>query len=282
MYDVLIVGGGPAGCSAALTLRLRGKRVLMAYAAGGALEKAAQVDNYPGLPGLSGREMLSRMRSQAKEAGVELRETLVQRVLPLGDSFSAMLGNDMIQARGVILATGTVQAKPLPGEEGLVGQGVSYCATCDGMLYRGKRVAVIGGWAEAAEEANFLSTLAQVTYYSEKKHDIEALGQEIQVSPLRPVGLTAQAGQVLVETEAGSDAFDGVFVLRPAMAMNQLMPELDTADGRILTRDGFQASVDRVCVAGDALGAPYQIAKAVGDGNAAALTLNKLLDAANQ
>ena len=83
MVDVLIVGGGPAGCSAALTLRMRGKSVLMAYAGGGALEKAAQVDNYPGLPHLSGQELLDRMRAQCRDAGVDIRESLVQRVLPM-------------------------------------------------------------------------------------------------------------------------------------------------------------------------------------------------------
>lgn len=278
MYDVLIVGGGPAGCSAALTLRQRGKSVLMAYAGGGALEKAAQVENYPGLPHLSGAELLSRMRGQAREAGVEIRESLVQRVLPLGAGFSAMLGNDIQEARGIIIATGTAQAALLPGESELVGRGVSYCATCDGMLYRGKRVAVVGGWPEAVEEANFLSTLAEVTYYVEKPHAVAALGQEIHHSPLKPTGLTEQAGKIFVETEAGSDPFDGVFILRPAMALSQLMPELETREGHILTHDGFLTSVERVCVAGDAAGAPYQIAKAVGDGNAAALALNRMLD----
>lgn len=275
MVDVLIVGGGPAGCSAALTLRMRGKTVLMAYAGSGALEKAARVDNYPGLPHLSGQELLERMREQCKEAGVEIRESLVQRVLPMGDSFSAMLGNDIQEARGVIIATGTARVALLPGEEELVGRGVSYCATCDGMFYKNKKVAVIGAWGEAAEEANFLASIAaQLTYFIEKKHDISALNSSISVSPVRPAALQERDGQIYVNEEA----FDGVFVLRPAMAMSQLMPELKTENGHILTHDGFLTSVSKVCVAGDAAGGPYQIAKAVGDGNAAALMLNKLLD----
>ena len=112
----------------------------------------------------------------------------------------------------------------------------------------------------------------------ERPHSAAALREEINRSPLKPTGLTEQDGQILVETEAGSDPFDGVFILRPAMALSQLMPELETREGRILTHDGFLTNVKKVCVAGDAAGAPYQIAKAVGDGNAAALALNKLLD----
>ena len=275
MVDVLIVGGGPAGCSAALTLRMRGKSVLMAYAGSGALEKAHQVDNYPGLPHLSGKELLHRMREQCREAGVEIKESLVQRILPMGDTFSAMLGNEIQEARGVIIATGTARVALLPGEEALVGMGVSYCATCDGMFYKGKKVAVIGAWEEAVEEANFLASIAAETvYFIEKKHDTAALNSEISLSHQKPETLESRDGQIYLNDQS----FDGVFILRPAMAMSQLMPELETENGHIRAHDGFLTSVDRVCVAGDAAGTPYQIAKAVGDGNAAALMLNKQLD----
>ena len=279
MYDVLIVGGGPAACSAALTLRMRGKSVLMAYADGGALEKAHLVENYPGMPHASGKEMLSVMRGQVRDAGATVKESLVQRVLPMGESFSAMLGNEIAQARGVILATGIPRIALLPGEEQLVGQGVSYCATCDGMFYKGGRVAVIGGWAEAAEEANFLSTLSHVTYFSEKAHDISPLRQEIAQSPYKPLSLYREGEQVMVAWEGGSAGFDGVFILRPAMALSQLMPEMDTDErGRILAHDLYRTSLERVMIAGDLQGPPYQIAKAAGDGNAAALLLVKALD----
>jgi len=278
MFDVLIVGGGPAACSAALTLRMRNKSVLMAYADEGALGKAAWVDNYPGMPHISGKEMLSVMHAQVQQAGAEIKKSLVQRVLPMGDSFSVMMGNELAQARGVILATGIPRTALLKGEEKLVGMGVSYCATCDGMFYKGRKVAVIGAWEEAVEEANFLSTLAQVTYYAEKAHPTGGLKEEIILSPLKPLSLTQEQQQIMVETQAGADAYDGVFVLRPAMALSQLMPELETENGKILTRDQYRTSLDRVMIAGDLEGAPYQIAKAVGDGNIAALMLAKQLD----
>lgn len=279
MYDVLIVGGGPAACSAALTLKMRGKSVLMAYADGGALEKAHLVENYPGMPHVSGSEMLSVMRNQARDAGTDMKQSLVQRVLPMGGHFSAMLGNELADAKSVILATGIPRVALLPGEEKLVGMGVSYCATCDGMFYKGGHIAVIGAWEEGVQEANFLASLAKVTYYAEKKHPMDALQEEIIRSPFQPLGITAADGRIMIETEAGSDGFDGVFILRPAMALSQLMPELATDEkGGILSHDLYRTSLDKVFIAGDLQGMPYQIAKAVGDGNAAALMLARELD----
>lgn len=279
MADVLIVGGGPSACSAAVTLRLRGKSVLMAYADDGALGKARRVENYPGLPGISGSELLAKMRAQASDMGVEIRRAAVQRVLPMGKGFSAMIGQEIAQTRGVILALGVRQARLLPGEEALAGRGVSYCATCDGMLYRGKRVAVIGAWPEAVAEANFLSTLANVAYFCEKPHDTAALAPAVALSALRPEGLSQQDGRVAVKTAEGEETFDGVFVLRPVMATRQLMPELAVKDGQIVVKNGCESSVPGVMIAGDMAGPPYQAAKAVGDGNVAALRLAEYLDA---
>lgn len=279
MLDVLIIGAGPAGCAAALTLRQRGKTALLAYAGDGALAKARQVENYPGLPHMTGQEMEALFRRQAREAGAELREGLVQRVLPMGDRFSAMLGTEILSCRGVILATGAPKAPPLPGEDALVGRGVSYCATCDGMFYRGKEMAVLGGWPEAAEEANFLASLGRVSYYALAPHDMSALRPEITRMQGKPLSLTREGEKILVAAGEESRAYDGVFILRPAMHMAQLMPEVRTENGRILVDEQGRTSLPRVCAAGDAAGMPYQAAKAVGDGCRAALSLVKMLDA---
>ncbi len=279
MYDVLIVGGGPAGCSAALTLKLRGKSVLMAYAGGGALEKAARVDNYPGLPHISGRDMLSLMHQQVSQAGAEIRQGLVQRILPMGAYYSAMIGNEIAKARGVIIATGVPRVSRIQGEAELAGMGVSYCATCDGMFYQGRRVAVIGGWEEAAREANFLAGIVrELDYYAESLHDQTALSDKIRRMEGSPLSLERTETGILLKTQTQQALYDGVFVLRPAMALSQLMPEMETDGEKIRLHDGYQTSLKNVCIAGDLQGAPYQIAKAVGDGNAAALTLSHLLD----
>lgn len=277
-YDVLIIGGGPAGCSAALTLRLRGKTVLLAASDPGALSKARRVDNYPGLPQAAGSDLVSAMRKQALDAGAEIREAPVQRVLPMGKEFSAMIGNEIVSCRGVLLAVGAPRNALLPGESELVGQGVSYCATCDGMFYRGKEAAVIGAFPEAAEEANFLASLAKVTYFIESPHDTAQLSGDIALIPEKPVSLARQGEKILLKTERGEHLFDGVFILRPVMALSQLIPEVENENGRVRIDPQGRTNVPRVCAAGDVAGPPYQAAKAAGEGNIAALTLCKMLD----
>ncbi len=277
-YDVLVIGAGPAGCSAALTLRARGKSVLVAHAAPGALEKARRIDNYPGLPGATGRDMHDALMRQMTDAGVEIMEGLVTKALPMGDAFSVLVGSEILSARGLVIAAGAARQKPLPGEEELLGRGVSYCATCDGMFYRGKRVAVIGAWAEAAAEAAFLSTVAAETvYFSEKKHDLSALPDAVTVNAEKPVAIAEKDG-VAVVTADNTYSFDGVFVLRPAVAMTALMSEIRLENGAIAVDRQMRTNVPRVCAAGDAAGAPYQIAKAVGEGNLAALSLSEDLE----
>lgn len=273
MTDVLIIGGGPAGCSAALTLRARGKTVMIADTGESALKKAHRVDNYPGLPGISGEALLSQMQAQAQSMGADLRHGAVQRILPMGKGFSILMGNTLVEAKAVILASGVHRVSLYQGETELVGNGVSYCATCDGMFYRGGSVAVIGAWQEAVEEANFLSSLAKVTYYSEKPHDVSALDKSISSSPHKPLSFERKGDSVQIRYDGGEEAYDCIFILRPAIALSQLMPELKTDAQGALLHTGYLSSVDNVYLAGDLQGPPYQIAKAVGDGNAAALQL---------
>ena len=145
MIDVLIVGGGVAGCSAAITARMRNLSALVIYAGGGALEKAHRVDNYPGLPEISGPDLLEKLRSHARSMGAQLQHALVQKVMPMGGSFSVLAGNEVYEARTVLLCGGTARVNPLPGEEDLLGAGAMYCTTCDGMFYKGKRITVVAG-----------------------------------------------------------------------------------------------------------------------------------------
>ena len=145
-YDAVILGGGPAAVSAALTLRARGKSA--AILSGGIddipLFRAKKVTNYPGCPDISGRALLEAMERQALDAGAELLHGRATSVASLGGSFGIVYGPDFCEAETVILCTGVAAGKPFTGERDLLGRGVSYCVTCDGMLYRGKRVCVVG------------------------------------------------------------------------------------------------------------------------------------------
>ena len=163
-FDCIVIGAGPAGLSAALNLRQRGKTVLVVHSGETLLAKAEQVDNYLGMPGLSGKQMMERFTQHARDAGAVLRKGRAGNVMPFGGRFMVNLDGDILETGAVVLACGVSKARPVPGEAELLGRGVSYCATCDGMLYRGKTVVVVGGGNSAAEDALFLSRVCKKVY----------------------------------------------------------------------------------------------------------------------
>ena len=170
-HDIAVIGGGPAGLSAAINARVRNKTVLVVgndYRES-PLYRAERVDNYLGMPGLTGAQLLDAYQRHAEDMGVEFRHGRVLNIMPMEHTCYLSIGTDMEEAGAVILATGVSRGKKFPGEAEFLGRGVSYCATCDGMLYRDKQVVVVGLAPDAAEEANFLQGLGcRVTYVSGK------------------------------------------------------------------------------------------------------------------
>lgn len=272
MLDLLIIGSGPAAWSCALTARKRDLdcAVVVSGANAGWLARAERIDNYPGLPGVSGQELLRIFRQQAEDAGAAVIAGVARQVQPLGDTFMTLVGNDVMESRAVVLAMGAAKPRLLPGEEELLGQGVSWCGTCDGMFYRGKDVAVLSAWQGGVEEADFLSRLAaKVDYYRLAPHDVP---DRLTIIPSTPKALARQEGRIAVTTAEGSRLYDGVFVFRPAVAPDRLLPGLQTEGAFIAVNRRMQTSLPRVYAAGDCTGQPLQIAKAVGEGNIAAIS----------
>ena len=269
MYDIAVIGAGPAGYSAAINARKREKSVIVLGQNTGWLSRAESIENYPGMPGVSGQQMLSVMADQAKAMGAELRGGVVHQVINMGESFALSLGADFVEAKKVILATGAKQPRLLPGEERLLGRGVSYCGTCDGMLYRGRNVAVIGEGAEAVSEANFLMSLCQsVTYFGKADDALDARIQVRQEKVSEIIGDMRAQGLVVGGEEM---PFDGVFIFREAMALSSLMPGLEMDGAFIRVDRQMRTSLPGVFAAGDCTGLPLQVAKAVGEGCIAAL-----------
>ena len=166
--DVLVIGGGPAGLSAAINLRARNKAVLVVTnpPEENPLWKSEKVDNYPGLPGMTGEELLNALRSHAEASGVEFLTGKVLSAVFSADSWYVSVGSDVQEARALVLAAGVARGKKFPGEEEFLGKGISYCATCDGMLYRKRAVAVLGWTDSAQHEADYLRSIGcLVTYY---------------------------------------------------------------------------------------------------------------------
>jgi thioredoxin reductase (NADPH) len=273
MFDVIIVGAGAAGCSAAVTARMRNLDVMVVFSGDGAMRKAHWVDNYPGLPHIEGHELVTKMRAHVETMGVKMLYGLVQKILPMGRSFSVLVDNDIYESRSILLACGTSRVKTLGGEEALLGQGVSYCATCDGMFYKGKEIIVVGAGAEAIEEANYLAEIARVTYFSESRHDLAGLDAAITVVSEKPKAIKRENTGMILETDKGTHTADGVFVFRPSVAMTQLLPEVAVEGGSVKVDKIMATNISGVFAAGDMTGQPLQAAKAVGEGNVAALSI---------
>jgi len=167
LWDLLIVGTGPAGLGAAVNGRIREKSVLLLGAEDGSerLARAPEVNNYLGFPGISGKELMKKFYDHALRMGAVIEKGRVENIYP-GDEFTVVTrDNRVYRSKTVILAVGIQQAHLFPGEKELLGRGLSYCATCDGPLYRGKEVAVIGETPEAEEEVNFLAEICSKVHY---------------------------------------------------------------------------------------------------------------------
>ena len=270
MIDIAIVGAGPAGYSAAITARKRDKSVVVIGQHTGWLSRAHSISNYPGLPDISGADLLNAMRDQAVALGAQTRPGVVHQIVSMGSSFALSLGGDFIEAKHIILCTGAKQPRLLPGESELLGRGVSYCGTCDGMFYRGKRVAVIAQGPEAVSEANFLAGLCSEVVYFGAPDD--ALDSKIVVSDKKPEVILGE-GSVSGLKAGGEDLpFDGIFIFREAAALSSLLPGLEMDGAFIRVDRQMRTNLPGVFAAGDCTGLPLQVAKAVGEGCIAAIS----------
>lgn len=264
-YDIVIIGGGIAGVSAALTCVNRGKTVAVIAnsAETSSLYKAEMISNYPGIAAVSGKELSETLIRQLESSGAELIRGRALSVTPLGDSFGVAIGSEFTSCDAVIIAAGITREKLYPGEGEFLGRGVSYCATCDGMLYRDKTVAVIGVGEEAGHDADFLESIGCKVLRFEKNGKYEIRG-----------GMKADT---LVY--AGEEyKVDGVFIIKDTVSVTKLVSGLEYADGAIVTDRQMRTNLPGVFAAGDCAGKPYQLAKAAGEGNIAALSACEYID----
>jgi thioredoxin reductase (NADPH) len=280
----MVIGAGPAGLSAALNARVRNKSVAVVSRrlTSPSLEKAPWVDNYLGVERISGSELSARFVDHARTAGAELIESDITGIFNLGDSFAALGSDRDFSAKAVVIATGSVQEASIPGESRLLGMGVSYCATCDGPLYKGKRVVVLGYTAHAIEEANFLAQIcSEVTYVaarSAKAEDAPEIAEGIRVLKKRVLGIRGENKVEEVELDGETIPADGVFVVRDSIPVERLLEGIDVADGAIVVDREMTTNVAGVFAAGDCTGRPYQVAKAVGEGLVAGLSAARYVD----
>ena len=177
IYDLVIIGSGPAGMSAAIYAKRAMLDTLLLekeYMPGGQVIQTYEVDNYPGLPKTNGMELSSKFAEHAKELGIETKVAEVTDIIPDGDVKEIILKDgEKIRTKTIILATGAVhRTLGVPGEKELAGMGVSYCATCDGAFFRNKVTAVVGGGDVALEDAIFLSRMCKKVYLIHRRDEL--------------------------------------------------------------------------------------------------------------
>ena len=278
IYDIIILGSGPAGLAAAVAARGRDKSVLVAGNPwqDSPLARAERVDNYPGLPGRTGLALLEEFYRHASGLGADFA---VGKVLALlaWNGFSLTVGSQVHQGRALILAPGVVRTAKYPGEAEYLGRGVSYCATCDGMLYRNRPVTVVGLAPDAPQEANYLHSLGcQVVYVAPRQP--QGLNEAIPYVKAGRLAIRGERTVTGLEADGALLPCAGVFILRRAVAPTDLLPALETKEGVIKVDRRMAASVPGVFAAGDCTGGPLQVSKAVGEGHVAALSACEYLD----
>ena len=279
MFDVAIIGSGPAGISSAINCKIRNKSIVLfgQNELSHKVEISEKINNYPGLPNISGKELNAKMREHLDSMGIEINEERITGIYNMKDKFTLLANRKMFEARSVILCLGAETIKPLPNERELLGRGVSYCATCDGMLYKDKKIAVFCDNADGEEEVEYLSDLASEVYYS---HKFTSKIDKANVTHLKS-RITAVIGDGKVsgiELADGTNLdVDGVFFIKQAVSADVLLNKLEVQNGSIVVDKNMKTSIDGCFAAGDCTGTPYQIAKAVGEGNIAAHNAVKYL-----
>lgn len=274
-YDVAVIGTGPAGVSAAITLKIRNKNMLLLGSRdlSSKIRRAESIQNYPGIPSVSGAELSERFIKHLEQMKIEVLEEYVFAVYAMGDYFTLQTKSDtMYEASAVILSSGVSFGKLYPGEAEFLGRGVSYCATCDAPLYRGKTVAVIADSPKEEREADFLSEIAQSVYYIPLYKDAVSVKDGVEVLSDIPKSIegTVKADRLILQQR--ELMVDGIFILRETVAPANLIPGIETDGNHIRVNRKMETNLKGCFACGDITGPPYQYIKAAGEGNIAALS----------
>jgi thioredoxin reductase (NADPH) len=300
-YEAIIVGAGPAGLTAGIYLKRAGIDTLLVEKgiSGGTPMKYEHVENYPGFPeGVSCKELMDRMAAQARRFGLEIKEfTEIEKIEKKGDRFAVRTGDDELECLGIVVATGTESMKiGIPGENELLGRGISYCATCDGAFFRNLDVAVIGGGDAAIQEGLALANIVRKVYVIHRRDTLRAqkIIQERAFSndkmeflwnkvPVEITGKDQVEAVIIEDTKTGARSevkVDGVFIYvgaRPDTSFLDTLVERDGA-GFVITNEDLETKSGGIFIAGDVRRKTLrQISTAVGDGALAAVNLERYI-----
>ena len=270
-YDIAVIGTGPAGLSAAINAKNRNRNIII-FGKKNLSDKiisAHEINNYLGLYGMTGMEVVEAFKNHIDRMGIEITEENVISVYPMDDYFSILSSDGMYESSTVILATGISFGTPIKGEKEFLGKGVSYCATCDGALYKNKDIAVICASPKFEDEVTFLAGLANHIYLFTPYKETTLQYDNITHFNGLPASVDGDKKVASVTFKGEAIPVSGAFFLKDSINPGVLLSGLDMAGGHIIVDRTQKTNIDGVYAAGDCTGRPYQYAKAVGEGNVA-------------
>ena len=280
MTDCIVIGSGLAGISASLTLKANGKECML-FGSKSLSEKISQAElirNYAGLSQITGTAFCEALKNQLDEAEIAVKEEKVSGVYALNGKFGvATQEGNYYESLSVILACGVESVKQIEGETEFVGRGVSYCATCDGFLYKGKTIGVLCTSKRLEHEIEYLADFAEKVYLIPMYKGVEISRENVRI--LRKMPTKIEGGKrvesMLFSAPPDKDIpaklpLDGVFMLRESVSPAVLVSGLQTENGHVVVDRNMQTNFVGCYAAGDCTGRPYQYAKAAGEGNVAA------------
>ena len=270
MYDIIIIGAGPAGLTSAIYAKRASKKVLVleARSYGGQIINTPKIENYPVAPHISGFDFATNLYNQVKDLDVEINLERVEKINNNDEYKEVITNKNTYQGVSVIIATGTQNRKMGLGEDKLVGKGVSYCATCDGAFYKDKVVAVVGGGNTAVEDAIYLSNVARKVYLIHRRDEFRAeqglvnelLTKEnveiIYNSEINKINANEKIESITILNKEGKETnieVDGLFIAIGRNPENEIFKDIVELDenGYIVSHDNCHTSADGIFVAGD-------------------------------
>lgn len=274
VYDIAIIGCGPAGMSAAICAKLRNKSIVLlgSTSCSRKLEQAPVVENYLGFSSIPGKALRDTFIKHLSDHDITIQTDKINSIYQGEGQFDIFSNSISYSAKSVIIATGINLIPSVKGEKEFVGRGVSYCATCDGPLYKGKNVAVISGISEGEDEANYLAEICEKVYYFPRYKGEYNLSPDIELHRDIPTEIIGDSQVRSLSSKSGKIDINAVFLIYEASPTEQLIAGLNMEEPHIKTDRLMRTNIPGVFAAGDCTGRPYQIAKAVGEGLTAALS----------
>lgn len=281
MFDVIIIGAGPAGISTGLYTKRANLKTMIIYQNNSSLEKAELIENYYGFSeGIIGKDLYKEGINQAKNLGIELKNEEVINIKMKENGFDIITDKNEYKTKNIVLATGNKKNVPkIKGIQEFEGRGISYCAVCDGFFYRNKDIAVIGNGKYAISETNELINLAnQITILTdgEKAPEIRADNVKIDTRKIEEIQGEKRVEQIKLEDNTIIKT-DGIFVAKGVAGSNEFAKKLGiiTNKDKIVVNEKMETNIPGIYACGDCTGGVLQISKAVYEGTKAGLEIIK-------